>query len=196
MIGSLINVALGGYAYTVSKCGDSDPGACSRRAYDIGSPRTESLNSSNIVGSNIPLGWGNPFSRLGSIGDIGDTLNKLPSLGLVCDSPFLTRLGENAGDEFSAVPHGNVGEGDEDDGDDHPNDGSNSEDSDKSPAGDFFDVSFPSLPPRTGAVTTGAPTLISVADIPTLSVGGSTSAFIPCCTQSWLRLATDYPVDR
>ena len=73
MIGSIINVALGGHAYTGSDSGDSDPGACSRRAYDIGSTRTESLNSSNIVGSNTPLGWGIPFSRLGSIGDSGDS---------------------------------------------------------------------------------------------------------------------------
>ena len=85
MIGSIINVAPGGHAYTGSDSGDSDPGACSRRAYDIGSPRTESLNSSNIVGSNTPLAWGIQFSRLGLIGDSGDTLNRLSSLGLICD---------------------------------------------------------------------------------------------------------------
>ena len=54
--------------------------------------------------------------------------------------------------EFSAVPQGNVGEDDEDD---HPNDGSNSEDSDRSLGGDFFNVNLPSLPPRPGGVTTG-----------------------------------------
>ena len=95
MIGSLINVALGGHAYTGSKCGDSDPGACSRRAFDIGSPRTESLNSSNIVGSNTPLGWGNPFSRLGSIGDIGDTLNKLPGFSVTVAWAFIWFLDGN-----------------------------------------------------------------------------------------------------
>ena len=94
------------------------------------------------------------------------------------------RRARGAGDSASTSAPGNVGEDDEDDGDDHPSDDSNSEDSDKSPAGDFFDVSFPSLPPRTGSMTTGVLTLISVADILTLSVGGSTSAFTPCCTKS------------
>ena len=85
MIGSIIFVALGGHVYTGSDSGDSDPGACSRRAYDIGSPTTESLNSSNNVGSSLPSGLGISFSRLGTIGDSGDTLNKLSELGLICD---------------------------------------------------------------------------------------------------------------
>ena len=82
------------------------------------------------------------------------------------------------------MPHGNVGEDDEDDEDDHPNDGSNSEESDRSPDGDFLDLCLPSLPPRLGTVTDGVLVLTSAADILTVSVGGSTSATTPCCTES------------
>ena len=70
------------------------------------------------------------------------------------------------------MPHGNVGENDADEEDDHPNDGSNSEDSDKSSSGDFFDVSPPSLPPRPGGVATAVFVLISATEIPMLSVRG------------------------
>ena len=118
---------------------------------------------------------------MGSIGDSGDTLSKLSELGLICDWPSFTQFGENDGGEFSAVPHGNVGEDDEDD---HPNDGSNSEDSDRSSGEDFFDVSLSSLPLRPGGVKTAVLVLTSATDIPTLSVRGSPPAFTPCCIES------------
>ena len=38
----------------------------------------------HLISSAVAPHWVGAF-RLGSIGDSGDTLNKLPSLGLICD---------------------------------------------------------------------------------------------------------------
>ena len=65
-------------------------------------------------------------------------------------------LGEKEGDESSAVPHGSVGEEDEDDS---PNDGRKSEDSDSQSVGNS--LAFGSGCPTTGAGVATASVLVS-----------------------------------
>ena len=87
-----------------------------------------------------------------------DTLNKLPS-------------GEEEGDESSAVPHGSVGEEDEDNS---PNDESKSEDSDSRSVGNS--LTFGSGCPTTGAGVATVSVLVSKPVTVLVTVPGGSTA--------------------
>ena len=71
------------------------------------------------------------------------------------------------------MPHGNVGEEDEEDEDDSPNDGSNSEDYDRSNVGNFLTCGICSPPTIAGVATNGVLVSKPVTDVLTVIVGGS-----------------------
>ena len=68
------------------------------------------------------------------------------------------------------MPHGNVGEEDVEDEDDSPNDGSNSEDSDRLNVGNFLTCGIRSPPTIAGVATNGVLVSKPVADVLTVSV--------------------------
>ena len=115
----------------------------------IGSPRTESSKSCNIIGNRTPSDGATPPSRVGrttSPGESGDTLNKLP--------------------------HGSVGEEDEEDEDDSPNDGNKSEDSDRRSVGKSFDCGS-GFPTTVASVATAGVLVSKLATVLFTVSGGS-----------------------